>query len=345
MTSEIMKRLLILCCTFLITVANAQVDLKGSNASGTGFIVSSDGYVITNYHVIKDATAIKVHQKTKDAQPAKLIRFDEKNDIAVIKIECSNCPYVASKSSTNIKKGDKVYALGYPKITRQGFESKLTDGIISSLSGFHDQPTNFQITNPIQSGNSGGPLFNEAGEVVGVIVSTLSDLQNVNYAIKSNYFIELLNSIDVNFIKDSLNKKYNKKFSDLVSDVDKATVLILVSKNSNTSTQDVNFRKISKLPNCTGKQVQNWNNCYGELTLPNGNSYKGEFSGGMRDGLGLLRVVVIGQSDKNTIRTSSPAIYVGSFSQGRLNGRGVITYDSGESFQGEFKNNILMRKY
>ncbi|MBU3629447.1 trypsin-like peptidase domain-containing protein [Polynucleobacter sp. AP-Reno-20A-A9] len=122
-----------------------------------------------------------------------------------------------------------TFALGYPDITTQGFESKLTDGIVSSLSGIRDQPTNFQITNPIQHGNSGGPLFLESGEVVGVIVSMLTKAQNVNYAIKSNYYIELLNSIDQSIIKDSLNKKINKKPTEAIADVDKSTESLPIS--------------------------------------------------------------------------------------------------------------------
>ena len=182
-----------------------QIDLKGSNASGSGFIVSPDGYIVTNYHVVKDASSIKVHQKNKDAQPAKLLRFDEKNDLAVLKIECVNCQYAATKNSTAIKKGDKVFALGYPDITTQGFESKLTDGIVSSLSGIRDQPTNFQITNPIQHGNSGGPLLDSGGNVVGIISGQLQPSlalaaagslpQNVNYAVKSELLMALIKSV------------------------------------------------------------------------------------------------------------------------------------------------------
>jgi len=126
---------LILLLFSLQHYSTAQIDLSGISGSGSGFIVSPDGYLVTNYHVVEGASSIKVHQKNKESQIAKVVRFDEKNDIAVLKIECNNCPYVNVKSSSNTSKGEKVFALGYPKVNLQGFESKLTEGIISSLRG------------------------------------------------------------------------------------------------------------------------------------------------------------------------------------------------------------------
>ena len=95
--------------------------------------------------------------------------------------------------------GTKVYAFGYPMaLSKMGKEIKITDGIISSKSGFDGDITTYQISAPIQGGNSGGPLFDEKGNLIGINKSSLEseekDIQNVNYAIKTNY---ILNLIDV----------------------------------------------------------------------------------------------------------------------------------------------------
>jgi S1-C subfamily serine protease len=85
-----------------------------------------------------------------------------------------------------VKLGEKVFTLGFPKVSIQGEEPKFTEGSISGLYGFQDDSGQFQISVPIQPGNSGGALVNAAGQVVGIIVSKLPSGQNVNFAVKSN---------------------------------------------------------------------------------------------------------------------------------------------------------------
>lgn len=216
-------------------------DASAESSSGTGFFVSQDGYIATNYHVISDSKAIKVKVKSGDIFDATVVRVDKSNDLAILKIRGNDYKPLNIQPSTNIKRGQQVYAIGFPQINIQGIEPKITDGVISSLSGISDEPTNYQISNPIQPGNSGGPLFTQEGYVVGVVVSTINALavtkatgsipQNINFAVKSNYLIELLNSINPQKFKiqppGGFQFSKKKKFVDIVSDIESGLVLIV----------------------------------------------------------------------------------------------------------------------
>jgi V8-like Glu-specific endopeptidase len=229
----------LLCFTAFLSfqVANASAE----SSSGTGFFVSQDGYIVTNYHVISDSKAIKVKVKSGDIFDATIVRVDKSNDLAILKIRGNDYKPLNVQPSTNIKRGQQVYAIGFPQINIQGIEPKITDGVISSLSGISDEPTNYQISNPIQPGNSGGPLFTQEGHVIGVVVSTINALavakatgsipQNINFAVKSNYLIELLNSINPQKFKiqqpGGFQFSKKKKFVDIVSDIESGLVLIV----------------------------------------------------------------------------------------------------------------------
>jgi hypothetical protein len=254
------KKFLFILVGILLILFNVTV--RAESSSGTGFFVSRDGYIATNYHVISDAKAIKVKVKSGEIFDASLIRVDKSNDLAILKIRGSGYKPVNLQPSTNIKRGEQVYAIGFPQINIQGVEPKITDGLISSLSGISDEPTSYQISNPIQPGNSGGPLFTQDGFVIGIVVSTINALavtkatgsipQNINFAIKSNYLIELLNSIDSNKFKPQqpntfqFNKK--KKFVDVVAEIESGIVLII----SETTTPK-NLSRESNKPSLTKK--------------------------------------------------------------------------------------------
>lgn len=174
--------------------------------SGTGFFITSTGYIATNYHVIKNSSELEVRDIRGTTLPAKLIKSDPANDLAIIKIEAKTKPLAIARSST-VRKGDPVFTIGFPNISMQGLSAKVTEGTVSSLSGLRDEPGNFQVSVPVQPGNSGGPLINKEGHVVGVIVAKLSAEmalksgstipEAVNYAVKSNYLLELIDT-DIN---------------------------------------------------------------------------------------------------------------------------------------------------
>ena len=172
------------------------------SGNGSGFLIAG-GYVVTCAHVVKDAQRIVIFYNGTD-YPASVARQDAANDLAVLKVSGLNTG-APPLLTTKVKLGTKVFTLGFPLIDLQGEAVKFTDGTISSLSGPHDSPLYYQISVPVQPGNSGGPLFDQNGNLVGIVAARLNtnttlavsgDLsQNVNYAIKSNYLAPLLDTI------------------------------------------------------------------------------------------------------------------------------------------------------
>lgn len=169
-------------------------------STGTGFFVTWDGHVVTNYHVVRDARIIKV-RLDGDLVPAKLVDTDEENDVALLQVEAIRRPLPVRRFH-GLEKGQEVFTLGYPLVILQGQEQKATFGRVNALSGLRGDDRFAQIDVPIQPGNSGGPLLTSAGEVAGIVTSMLHPLatyqltgvlpQNVNYAVKSDYVYSLI---------------------------------------------------------------------------------------------------------------------------------------------------------
>lgn len=168
-------------------------------ATGSGFFITDDGYLITNFHVVRDEKKVKVKRGSAVYQ-AKVVHVDEDNDLALLKVSGTFSPLIISTNDAQL--GEGVFTIGFPDILIQGTEPKYTDGKISSLAGIRDDPKDYQISVPVQPGNSGGPLVDLNGNVVGVVVAKLNDMaaldssgdlpQNVNYAIKGKYLNDFL---------------------------------------------------------------------------------------------------------------------------------------------------------
>jgi S1-C subfamily serine protease len=210
---------------------------RSIKSTGTGFFITDDGYILTNHHVIDAANSVSI-KTAIGVLRATVVKVDKLNDLAVLKVE-GKFKALPIVSSRKVGLGDEVFTVGFPQVTVQGFSPKLTKGAINSLAGIKDDPRNFQISVPIQPGNSGGPLVNEYGNVVGVVVSRLNAIkllketgslpQNVNYAVKSSFANSFLESLPkvVGKLKEP-HPRTKRKFSDAVKEVQAATVLILV---------------------------------------------------------------------------------------------------------------------
>jgi len=156
-----------------------------ARAAGSGFIVNSDGYILTNTHVVANAEEVTVRLTDRREFPAKVIGADERTDVAVIKINATNLPIVKLGDPSRLKPGQWVLAIGSPF----GFENSATAGIISatarSVPGENYVPF-IQTDVAVNPGNSGGPLFNMAGEVIGInsqIFSRTGGFMGVSFAI------------------------------------------------------------------------------------------------------------------------------------------------------------------
>ena len=170
-------------------------------ATATGFFVTRDGHLLTNHHVIDGAKEVTVVMPDGVQLLARVVRSDPANDVALLKVETASDPLPFSREG-NVSRGDEVFTLGYPLIALQGQDQKATFGRVNSLSGLKDDIRYLQIDVPVQPGNSGGPLINAHGQVVGVVTATLDQLvvlrrsgslpQNVNYAVKIEYVMPLL---------------------------------------------------------------------------------------------------------------------------------------------------------
>ncbi|OJV23349.1 MAG: hypothetical protein BGO30_08625 [Bacteroidetes bacterium 41-46] len=195
------------------------IDVK---SSGSGFAISSRGLIVTSYHVVKDATRIKVRGVNGNfdvAYKAKILTFDRINDIAILEISdplftnLAEIPYQISFNISDV--GDDVFVLGYPLRALMGDEIKLTNGLISSRSGFQGDITSYQVSAPVQPGNSGGPLFNKDGDVIGIINARLS-IESVSYAVKTPYLKTMLDSYGNNNNLPTINLIRNLTLSDKV---------------------------------------------------------------------------------------------------------------------------------
>jgi S1-C subfamily serine protease len=209
---------------------------ENPTASGSGFFITGDGYLISNYHVVKEATKVRLVTSAGTVD-AKVVQVDAANDLALLKADgkFSPLPIAASRSA---HLGGTVATIGFPDPTLQGFSPKLAKGEIASLSGAGDDPRYFQISVPVQPGNSGGALVDEFGNVIGIVSAKLDASvalaasgalpENVNYAVKSSLLLSFLESVPDVSAKLKAPNTADEKFSDVVKSAQDAAVLVLV---------------------------------------------------------------------------------------------------------------------
>jgi len=174
-------------------------------SQGTGWIVRG-GYVVTNAHVINGKNEITFIYGKKQQQAAEIAVIDKVNDLVLLKPEKPiYLPPSIPLSKKQASIGSSVFSIGFPLTQIMGVKPKLTTGIVNSITGFQDDPRLYQISVPVQSGNSGGALINMRGEAIGIVTSKLNAVevfkwsgdipQNVNYAMKVRYLTILLDNV------------------------------------------------------------------------------------------------------------------------------------------------------
>lgn len=153
-------------------------------SQGSGFILSRDGLIITNYHVISGSSNITIKIGKDILHVEALLDLDKENDLVILKIKSSDFPMVKLGTPSNIKIGEKIYVISSP----EGFENTITEGIVSGLRDVEKEYEKvLQITAPVSPGSSGGPVFNEKGEVIGVVTFQVEGAQNINFALPVNF--------------------------------------------------------------------------------------------------------------------------------------------------------------
>ncbi len=170
---------------------------------GTGFAITSNGYVVTNYHVVKDADSIYVQNSAGESFKAKQIYIDPTYDLAVLQIidpafnDLATLPYTFKKSASSVAEG--VYTVGFPKD-----DLVYNEGYVSSSNGYQGDTVAYQVSIPVNPGNSGGPLLDNRGNVVGIINRKQTLVDGVAFAVKSSYLLKSIEAIPQDSLEDKL---------------------------------------------------------------------------------------------------------------------------------------------
>jgi serine protease Do len=174
--------------------------------SGTAFFISSEGKALTNAHVVQGCRQISVN-KDRRSSPAKLVASDERNDLALLETNVN--PIQTAKWRFPVRQGEDIVVYGFPLTQVLASTGNVATGNITALAGIADDSRFFQISAPVQPGNSGGPLLDRGGAVIGVVVAKLNALriaaatgdipQNINFAIKGSIVAGFLDAQRVSY--------------------------------------------------------------------------------------------------------------------------------------------------
>jgi serine protease Do len=190
-----------------LTLAAGQVRAAVQTGTGTAFMVAPD-QLVTNRHVVENCASVEVF--TADGKrPAQILVADASVDLALLRVPGLRGTPVKLRNSRSIRLGETVFVFGFPLSGSLTSGGNFTSGLVSGLRGLHDAPGEVQITAPVQPGNSGGPLLDASGQVIGVVKAKLDAMkaakaigdipQNVNFAISAPTLADFLNRNRIGF--------------------------------------------------------------------------------------------------------------------------------------------------
>ena len=170
-------------------IAETKKKKAPGNYAGTCFMISKNGYLVTSYHLVKDADSINIENEKLGTLKATVIYNDPANDVSVLKVDTTlyALPYQIESAEAGL--AEDVYTLGFPRE-----DVVFGEGAISALSGYKQNPNSYQISVPVNPGNSGGPLLNSKGNLVGMISGFQTETLGAAFAIKSNVLLDIVSS-------------------------------------------------------------------------------------------------------------------------------------------------------
>ncbi|HRK78426.1 MAG TPA: tetratricopeptide repeat-containing serine protease family protein [Thiobacillus sp.] len=200
---------------------------------GTAFVVSSQGHLLTNRHVVGNCQQVRLAGSDK---PLKVLPQDEANDLALLQMTDKPRAVAVFRAANDLRQGENIAAYGYPLQGTLAAGGNLSPGVVSALAGLGNNTSQIQITAPVQQGNSGGPLLDGKGQVVGVVVQKLNALkvakltgdvpQNVNFAINKSTTLAFLDSNQVEYKTGNWWDFWQKDLADIAEDARTYTVVV-----------------------------------------------------------------------------------------------------------------------
>ena len=338
------KAILMMLLAGVSSSAAAQV------VSGTAFAVTP-GLLVTNQHVVAGCTSVEV--VSPDGRRAgSVVDADDQIDLALLRVSGLKGATARLRNPRNVRLGESVMVFGFPLAGSLTSGGNFTSGLVSGLRGLRDAAGELQITAPVQPGNSGGPLMDASGLVIGVVQAKLDALrsaistgdipQNVNFAISLEVLAEFLDKNGVAFRNAALSAPL-----DTARVAEAAQSFTHRVECRGRSQQAVAPREVPKppmatdpekpltiappsveqgpMPGCPGSyDAATWTNCYGETRFPSDSMYWGEFKDGKPNGRG-------------TLWNPDGYKYSGDFVDGKLHGRGT-RYGDGKIIRGIWEN-------
>ena len=203
--------------------------------SGTGFVVSAEGHIVTNHHVIDSCARQTFQIRGNAAVDATVLSSNAATDLALLSADISTTPATFS-GMQSVRLGDEVIVFGFPLAGDLSSQGNLTNGIVSALSGLDDDLSRLQMTAQIQPGNSGGPVMNRSGEIMGVVVETANDeffreqrgtdVQNLNFAIRDYIATSFLETNNINY-ETSAGESADQSIADIAEAAQQFTGIIM----------------------------------------------------------------------------------------------------------------------